>query len=443
MLKYFQNFIKEENLFSEHDKILVAVSGGIDSVALCQLMHDSGYSFGIAHCNFQLRGDESDGDEKFVNQLAKDFGVNFHVKKFETKKYSEENNISIQMAARELRYSWFEEIRDKNKYNSIAVAHHLDDETETFFINLIRGTGIAGLHGIKPKTGNIIRPLLFTNRAEVEMYINKKKIKFREDSSNSSDKYLRNKIRHQLIPLLKEMNPDIKDSLSSTIARIGKIENIFNEVVENEKRKIVTKEESLIKLDIKAILKLNEKEIYLYEFLKPYGFNGDMVAKIVSKLNSESGKIFLSPSHKLVKDRKYLLVTSLDNIAKQNNYKITAKTKSLTVPIKLKFFVSEINKNFKIQNNKNIATLDFDKLNFPLTLRTWKIGDFFYPLGMKSKKKLSNFFTDKKLSLFEKEKTWLLCNGEEIAWIVGYRIDNRYKVTEKTKKILNIDFDNK
>ena len=443
MLNPFKNFISEENLFLKDDKILVAISGGIDSVALCHLMHDAEYSFGIAHCNFQLRGDESDGDEKFVKQLAKDFGVNFHVKKFETKKHSEENNISIQMAARELRYSWFEDIREKNKYHSVAVAHHLDDETETFFINLVRGTGIAGLHGIKPKTGNIIRPLLFTNRTEIEKYINKKKIKFREDSSNSSDKYLRNKIRHQLIPLLKEMNPDIKDSLSSTIARIGKIENIFNEVVENEKRKIITKEESLIKLDIKAILKLNEKEIYLYEFLKPYGFNGDMISKIVSSLKAESGKIFLSSSHKLVKDRDYLLITSLDNTAKQEDYKITAESTLITVPLKIKFSVSNIDKDFKIPNNKNIATLDYDKLNFPLTMRTWEAGDFFYPIGMKGKKKLSDFFTDIKLSLFEKDNTWILCNGSEIAWIVGQRIDERYKVTEETKKIIKIVFDNK
>ena len=443
MLKHFQSFIKEDKLFSKDDKILVAVSGGIDSIALCYLVNDAGYSFGIAHCNFQLRGEESDGDEKFVKQLAKDFGVNFHVKKFETKKYSEENNISIQMAARELRYSWFEEIREENKYHSVVVAHHLDDETETFFINLVRGTGIAGLHGIKPKIGNIIRPLLFTNRTEIEKYINKKKIKFREDSSNSSDKYLRNKIRHQFIPLLKEINPDIKDSLSSTIARIGKIENIFNEVVEKEKNKIITKVESLIKLDIKAILKLNEKEIYLYEFLKPYGFNGDMISKIISSLKAESGKIFLSSSHKLVKDRKYLLVTSLDNIAKKKNFKIKANIKSIKVPIKLKFSVSEINKNLKIQNNKNIATIDFDKLNFPLTLRTWEAGDFFYPIGMKGKKKLSDFFTDIKLSLFEKENIWILCNGSEITWIVGHRIDDRYKVTEETKNIINIEFDNK
>ncbi|HNW97252.1 MAG TPA: tRNA lysidine(34) synthetase TilS [Bacteroidales bacterium] len=441
MLKKFQNFIKKEKLFSANQKILVAVSGGIDSVALCDLMHESGFEFGIAHCNFMLRDKESDGDEKFVKQLAKKINIPFFINRFETGKYADEKKISIQMAARELRYAWFEVIRKKNNYDLIAVAHHGDDEIETFFINLIRGTGIAGLHGIKVKQGNIIRPLLFTSRNEIEKYVHSKKIKFREDSSNSSDKYMRNKIRHKLIPLLKEMNPDVERSIRSAISRVSAIESVFNKVVEKEKNKIVACEKSLIKLDITELLKHDNSELYLYEYLKPFGFTGEIIDNITDSLTTDEGKIFYSSTHRLIKDRRFLIVSSILNEENSLEYFIDERTKSISAPVKMKFSVKENSPALKIKKDKRLAYLDCDKLEFPLKIRKWKTGDFFYPFGMKGKKKLSDFYTDLKFSVLDKENTWLLCNGNDIVWVVGQRTDNRYKIKPKTKKILIIDVD--
>jgi len=441
MLKRFRDFIKKEKLFTKDQQILVAVSGGIDSIALCHLMHEAGYTFGMAHCNFQLRDKESDGDEKFVKALAKKFNVSFYSVRFNTDETAKQKGISIQMAARDLRYQWFEEVRKKNKYNFIAVAHHQDDEIETFFINLIRGTGIAGLHGIKAMSGKIIRPMMFANRKEIEEYIHENKIKFREDSSNSSLKYMRNKVRHQLIPQLKKINPDVEKTITSEIQRIRKIESIFLESVEEKKAEIIGQEGSFVKFDIKRLLSLENRELYLYEFLKEYGFSGDIIEKISEGLNAEAGKQYFSTTHRIVKDRSFLLLSPLMDKKLEQQFIITEGYKELKEPVHLKFKTVNISKNFELNKDKNIAMLDYDKLSFPLVVRKWEAGDFFHPFGMKGKKKLSDFFTDLKLSLFDKENTWLLCNDNEIAWIVGQRIDDRYKITEKTKKVFVVEFD--
>lgn len=438
MLKHFQDFICKENLFFKNGKVLAAVSGGIDSVVMLHLLIDCGYKTGIAHCNFGLRGKESDTDEKFVKILSGKYNVPFYSVKFGTSGHAADKGVSVQMAARGLRYEWLEKIRKQKGYSVIAVAHHSDDAIETFFINLVRGTGIAGLSGIKPKTGNIVRPLLFASREDIEDYASKNKLKYREDSSNRTDKYLRNKIRHKLVPLLEEMNPDVKNAVGSVVERLSSIEKIYDGVVGTERKKIVSKHNNYITIDIKRLLELSCPELYLYEFVKQYGFSGDIISKIISSVHSNEGKIFYSPTHRIIKDRQTLLVTELKNDIVPLEYKIVKNTKSLISHINLEFLKKKHDKNFVILKDKNIASLDFEKLKFPLVLRRWKAGDFFYPFGMKGKKKLSDFFTDQKFSILEKENIWLLCSGKDIAWILGQRIDERYCVNEKTKRILTV-----
>lgn len=437
MVEHFIKYIKKEKLFSAKDKILVAVSGGIDSVVMLHLLCEAGYSVGVAHCNFSLRGKESEEDEKFVKGVALKLNVPFYSVKFNTEKVVKERGISIQMAARELRYEWLENIRKQKKYNVIAVAHHSDDMVETFFINLIRGTGIAGLSGIKAKTGNVVRPLLFASRKDIEEYALKNSLKYREDSSNSSDKYLRNTIRRKLIPLISEMNPEAKHNIASLIERLNSVERIFQETVRKEKRNMVREEKSMVTIDIERLMKLADPEIYLFEFVKHYGFSGDVIPQIISSVNERETKIFYSPTHRIIKDRKNILIVDLKQ-AMQDEYKIPKGTASVKTPMNIAFSKKVRQKNFIIYKEKNIAALDFNKLKFPLTLRRWRMGDYFYPLGMKGKKKLSDFFTDMKFSLLEKENTWLLCSGKDIVWVVGHRIDNRYMVSEKTKIVLTV-----
>lgn len=450
MLNLFNTYIKKEKLFSKTDKILLTVSGGIDSVVMCELFHTAGLKFGIAHCNFQLRADESDGDENFVEELAEKYGVQFHSVSFDTSTFAKKNKLSIQLAARKLRYEWFEEIRTQFDYSFIATAHHQDDSIETFFINLIRGTGIAGLHGILPKQNNIIRPLLFTNKEQIEIFAKKNKLKYREDSSNASDKYLRNKIRHKLIPLLKELNPDISQTISEDIQRLSGTEKIYKKEIENKRSKIVKEDKNGIQVSIKELKKLNPIEPYLFEFLYPLGFNSTTVDEIIESLNGQSGKQFFSATHRLIKDRDFLLVgrmesgerrvengekRKLDNtlLIKKNQTKIILDDYKLNIKTKLK------TPNSVLRSPDSSANIDFDKLKFPLKIRKWEKGDTFYPLGMKGKKKLSDFFIDKKISISEKENTLLLTSKNEIVWVIGLRLDDRFKVTDKTKKIYFVE----
>ena len=298
MLQSFQSYIQKENLFLSSDKILLTVSGGIDSTLMCELFHKAKLNFGIAHCNFQLRAEESNGDEAFVGTLAEKYNVPFHTTTFTTSAYAKKNKLSIQFAARQLRYLWFEEIREHYKYNYIATAHHQDDSIETFFINLIRGTGISGLHGILPKHGNIIRPLLFTTKNKIETYSKKHKLKYREDSSNASDKYVRNKIRHHIIPVLKELNNSLENTINKSIQHIREVELIYKNDIENKRLKIVKQENNSVSISIKKLKKLQPLSTYLYEFLKPYNFNADTVREIISAIDGTSGKRFFSATHR-------------------------------------------------------------------------------------------------------------------------------------------------
>lgn len=444
MLNSFNTYIKKEKLFSKTDKILLTVSGGIDSIVLCELFHQAGLKFGIAHCNFQLRGDESDTDELFVEELAEKYEVQFHSVSFDTSAFSKKNKMSIQVAARQLRYQWFEEIRTQFDYKYIATAHHQDDSIETFFINLIRGTGISGLHGILPKQNNIIRPLLFTGKDQIEVFAKKNKLEHREDSSNASDKYLRNKIRHQLIPLLKELNPNISQTIAEDIQRLSDTEKVYKKEITNVSSKIIKEDKNGIRISIIELKKLNPIEPYLFEFLYPLGFNSATVDEIIESLTGQSGKQFYSATHRLIKDRDFLILESSSKHQvsgqKKSNHKIKKSQKSLVIDeIKLNFKSISKTAHYNLQTTNESVNIDLDKLQFPVEIRKWEKGDTFYPLGMKGKKKLSDFFIDKKLSIFEKENTWLLTSNNKVVWVIGLRLDDRFKVTDKTKKIYFVE----
>ncbi len=445
-----QSFIKKENLFSPSEKILLTVSGGIDSVMMCELFYKAGFKFAIAHCNFQLRGEESNGDEKFVAALAEKYNAPFHIITFNTSAFAKKNKLSIQIAARQLRYQWFEEIREKFNYKYIATAHHQDDSIETLFINLIRGTGISGLHGILPKLGNIIRPMLFTNKIEIEKYASKNELQFREDRSNASDKYVRNKIRHQVIPVLKELNPVLEKTITDSMRHLRDIELIYKNDIEAKRSEILKQENSTVLISIKQLKKLDPAVTYLYEFLKPFNFNTSSSSEIIAALESESGKQFFSTTHRLIKDRDFLIIEKIsgpknqipgtNEIQASEKFQIKKSQKELIFNgLRLNFKTDAKPANHLLQTKNTCANLDFDKLKFPLEIRKWQQGDAFYPLGMKGRKKLSDFFIDKKLPISQKENIWLLISGGSIAWVIGQRIDERFKITNKTQKIYFVE----
>jgi tRNA(Ile)-lysidine synthase len=423
-----QNFITERSLFNKEDKLILGISSGADSVCLMQILLALGYRFDLAHCNFNLRGNESDQDEVFVRKLAKEYQLQLHVKHFETQRYASENKISIQMAARDLRYAWFHDLLASENAKYIAIAHHTNDDAETFFINLVRGSGLKGLLGIKEKIDSIVRPLMAVSRAEIEQFLKENDISFREDSSNTSLKYLRNKIRHELMPLLGEMNPSIQQTISDEMKILEGVAQVYYAKIDKVRKEVIQNENGIIQLRIAALLELDPLNNYLYELLSPYGFS--TIESIAKSLNGQSGKQFFSSTHQLVVDREYILISTLEK--EDAAFKILKGDLKLETPIAINFR-TVLDK--KIILDSKIAQLDFDKLQFPLTLRKWKDGDKFTPLGMQSFKKISDFFIDNKFSILDKNKQWLLCSGEDIVWVVGHRIDDRYKLQSKTKKV--------
>jgi len=440
-LKQFQDFIEQEELFNKDDKILLAVSGGKDSVLMFHLFKSTGVNIGVAHCNFNLRADESLRDENFVKLLAKSYDVPLYVTHFATKKYAEAHKISTQMAARELRYQWFEEIRSANHYDYIAIAHHQNDTVETMLINLVRGTGIAGLHGILPKREKLIRPLLFLNGDEINEHIVQNNLDFVEDSSNLSADYTRNKIRLKVLPHLKEINPHLEQTFIENAARFAALESFLNNSIKQLAQTIFHRKPDGIYITKSDIEKLNPPKLLLFELLKPYGFAENTVSEILSHLNSISGTRFLSQTHQLTINRNEV-VLSLLLIQDEVNVMIHPSTTSIT------FGNHEIEMSFRTGNefiaNKNIAFVESAALIFPLIVRNWQQGDKFMPLGMRHLKKLSDFFIDEKIPLHLKNSTPILVNGNgDIIWVVGMRQDNRYKLTASTKKVAIFDVKSK
>ncbi len=434
MLSKFQSHISAKFPFLKDKKILIAISGGIDSVVLAHLCKQSQLHIAFAHCNFNLRGHESDGDEDFVLQLAEDLDLEVFVESFDTNAYAEEHKKSIQMAARELRYHWFAELAEQLGFDYILTAHHADDNLETFLINLTRGTGLEGLTGIPEINGLFIRPLLPFSREDIEAYAKEHHITWRDDSSNASTKYVRNKFRHDVIPILKQMNPSLLQSFENTINHLQESQGIIEESIDEFLKKALDiSDENVAKFKISEFKSKNNPKAYLFEVFKDFGFTewNDML----SLLDAQSGKQLFSERWRLIKDRAYLLLSEID-VEAFENIPISETDKKVDMPFGMLLFdeVEAI-----LETSKQIIHVDKALLKFPLTVRKWREGDVFFPLGMSGKKKLSKYFKDEKFSLLDKEHTWLLCSGDDIVWIIGKRPDNRFKVTENTQHILKIE----
>lgn len=414
-------YIDHNHLFLPKDKILVALSGGADSVALLRLLLSLGYTCEAAHCNFHLREEESDRDEDFVRQLSEKHQIPLHVIHFDTNEEAKKRHVSIEMAARELRYDWFEEIQKECGASVIAVAHHQDDSVETLLLNLIRGTGINGLRGIRPKNGNIVRPLLCLNRTEIIDYLQSIGQEYVTDSTNLQDEYTRNKIRLNLLPLMKEINPSVKDSILKTAEHLNDAAYIYNKGIQEAKKRVVTPKG----IHIHSLLQEPAPQTLLYEILYPLGFNAAQIKDIYRTLDGQPGKIFTAPEQRIIKDRDFLLIEK-HSVFQQPELKIEECLYAAT---------------FVIPRDKQTACFDADKLHHPLSLRLWQQGDSFVPFGMKGRKKVSDYLTDRKFSIFQKEQQWVLCCGNDIIWLVGERTDDRFRIDEKTKRILIVSSD--
>lgn len=431
MLTSFQSHIKKQFPFLRGAKLLIACSGGLDSTVLSILASKSDLDFSLAHCNFGLREKESDEDEQFVKQLSKDLGVAFYSKTFDTKKEKQQLGGSIQMVARDLRYKWFRKLLESGEYAYLLTAHHADDSLETFLINLSRGTGIVGLTGIPNQNGNIVRPLLPFSRATILAYAETNKLTWREDSSNTETKYLRNNIRHVVIPKLKEMNENFLSNFSLTQQRLQESSLILEQTKKKLQRALFVYEDNTVTIPIKALKKLEPLSSYLYLLFQEYSFTA--WEDILNLVNAESGKEVRSATHRLIKDRESFLLAPISE-ENQSEFYIKSDCETINEPLKL-----SIERVIKIsETHKNILYIDMEKLIFPLMLRKWHNGDYFYPLGMKGKKKLSKYFKDEKVAIIAKEEQWLLCSGSEIIWVIGRRADERFKVTPATKQIVKI-----
>lgn len=437
MIEKVRSYIKENRLLKPDDRVIVGLSGGMDSMTLIDVLLSLGYNCMAVHCNFHLRGEESERDAAFVEQWCESAKVGLVSVDFDTYRYAAEHKISIEMAARELRYKWFEDIRKKHHADAIAVAHHRDDLAETVLLNLIRGTGIRGLSGISPKNNSIVRPLLGVSRDEIEAYVEERKLPFIFDSSNSDDVFVRNFLRLNVIPLLEKINPSVKNAIYRTAQHVGEARKIYDFYVENQKKAIFTDN----RIDIDKLKTTLSPATMLFEILSPFGFNASVIEDICQCLDSIPGKVFYSNDYRLIKDRKDLILDKIsDENFSQREYAIDKVSQEITYPIRLK--ISFLSGNITINKDARFLYADADKLSFPLTLRKWQPGDWFIPFGMKGRKKLSDFFTDRKFSLPDKENAWVLTSDEDIVWVVGERSDERFKITESTENVLVMEFIN-
>jgi tRNA(Ile)-lysidine synthase len=433
MLKKFQNHIHHNFPYLKGKKLLLATSGGIDSMVLVHLFHELKYQIAIAHCNFNLRGNESDADENFVKQFAKENQIPFHTISFQTEKYATENKLSIQLAARKLRYDWFNEVLVQENYDYITTAHHLDDQVETFLINFTRGTGLEGLTGIPSQNDKIIRPLLPFSREKIEIFAKENNIFWREDSSNSSNKYLRNKIRLDLIPILKELNPSFLDSFKNTLNHLSQSNDLLNEVSNEVYQKVVTSNNDVIEIDLSKLLEYKNYKGYLYQWLKKYDFTS--WEDIYDLVHAQSGKQVFSEAHVVLKNRDKLIIFSKIEKGDIQEYFLNKNEKNLKVPLNI-----SLCKVDNISNTtNNIIFVDEDKIQFPLIIRKKQEGDIFQPSGMEGKKKLSKYFKDEKYSLVDKEKQWILASNDKVVWVIGKRADQRFLANNTTHNIIKIE----
>jgi tRNA(Ile)-lysidine synthase len=438
VIEEFRKYIEENKLIKKSDRVLLAVSGGIDSMVMTHLFISCNFNIGIAHCNFNLRGSESDKDEAFVKNYALTNNIPFFSERFDTTGFATEKGISIQMAARDLRYRWFEEIRLKQNYDSVSVAHNLNDNAETFLINLSRGTGIAGLTGMKPRHRNIIRPVLFASRKAIIEYSNLNNIDYREDGSNSETKYSRNKIRHLIIPQFREINPSFETTITETADRLNEINEIVTGYISEIRDKVTISQSGAIVFRTNLLQGLSPKHTILYELFRPYGVGKGQLEDLINLINGKTGSQLVTPGYRLLKNRKELIVSKTREDP-EVNYEIRSVKDFLKYPGCISAGIKKINTGFTIPESSNIACLDADKVSFPVIIRKWQHGDSFYPLGMKQKKKLSDYFVDRKYSILAKEYCSVLESEGKIIWIINDRIDNRFRITPGTKKALIIE----
>ncbi len=447
LFERFQQNWKEQftHLSTSNCQLLLAVSGGIDSVVLTDLVAKADFSFAIAHCNFQLRGEESERDEAFVKSLGEQYSTPVFIKHFDTKEYAASNKISIQEAARNLRYDWFKEILNANykseTSNLLATAHHANDNIETLLINFFRGTGISGLHGILPKQNNIIRPLLFAKREEIENYAKENNLTWVEDSSNASEKYTRNLFRLQIIPTIKEAYPNAEDNLLHNIERFNEVEILYKQAIEFHKKKLIGQKGNEIHIPILKLQKAEPLHSIVWEIIKDFGFAAPQVEEVKKLFIADNGSYVASSTYRIIKNRNWLIIAPLQTEAAQNILIEKAEKRIVfeNGVLELELLSTA---NYKPQTTNAIASLDAAEIKFPLLLRKWKQGDYFYPLGMQKKKKLGKFFIDQKLSKTEKEKVWVLEMNKKIIWVIGHRINDRFKVTAATKNVMKISFSN-
>ncbi len=436
-LKKVRQFIDSNQLLIDNDRILVGVSGGADSVVLLHILLKLGFECVVAHCNFHLRGEESMRDELFVEKLAEKYKLIYKKTDFDTVRFAKSNKISIEMAAREMRYAWFKKLAPENKCQTIATAHHTDDSIETLLLNMIRGTGLKGLTGIEPRNGDIVRPVLCCTRSEIEQYAQKNKLEYITDSTNLANEYSRNKIRNLILPMMADINPSVKQSLAENISRFRGSWKIYSEKIAEIEAHITFNKENQTFVDIDKLKSQSDPKTILFEILQKYQFNSDVISNIFEGLDKSSGKRYYSDTHRLLKDREHLIV---DEIEPNNTleFSIDESTKSISIPINLSLNKKARNEDFIISKKSDKIHIDADKIKFPLTLRKWKKGDSFHPFGMKESKKLSDFFINEKINRNQKENIWLLVSDNKIVWIIGLRMDERFRITEKTKNILEI-----
>lgn len=432
-----QLFIESNQLLTPQSRVIVGVSGGVDSVVLLNILSKLGYECVVAHCNFHLRGKESDRDEEFVAKLAEKQGLLYKKVDFDTVSYAKRHKISIEMAARDLRYDWFAGLLNDLKAQAIAVAHHADDSIETMLINSVRGSGLRGLYGIDARNGNIVRPLLICTREEIETYARKNNLSNVFDSTNASSDYLRNKFRNEILPALAHINPSVKQTFLENMNRMRGAWKIYSQKIQEIRKEICSTHGNQVYIDIPKLMQQADVSTVLFEILQPYHFKNSVVDDIVNGLKSTSGAQFFSDTHCVLKDRNQLII-EVKEVDCDLEYQIEKETKSIHEPVSMEFRQFSSDENFQISRKPEKIHIDADKVRFPLTLRPWRKGDFFYPFGMTGKKKVSDFFIDEKINRFSKEDAWLLVSGDDIVWIAGLRLDNRFRITTETKNILEI-----
>jgi tRNA(Ile)-lysidine synthase len=437
MLQDFNRYLRKEELCSPEDRILLAVSGGIDSVVMAHLFREAGFTCVIAHCNFQLRGEESEMDEAFVRSLARSLEFPVYVRRFQVEEEMNHRGISVQMAARDLRYSWFEELRSGQALDRVATAHNLNDAVETFFLNLSRGSGIRGLKGIVPRRGPVIRPLLFASRDVIDAYQQQHNLAFREDASNLETKYQRNKIRHDILPVMMQINPGFIRTMEGNMARIREMFEIYEEAVTKVRTELFEPYQEGFMIRTEKLWELNPLHTWLYELFSPYGFTRMQCQGIARIMDAGPGRQSVSTTHRLFQDRGRMILvpTAGDSFER---YYLDGPDKQAVLPFPMDMEVLDREDLESIPDDPSIACLDLDRVRFPLTIRRWMPGDYFYPLGMDQTKKLSDFFVDEKVPLPEKERIWILAAGKTIVWIMGHRIDHRFRITSSTRSVLRL-----